>query len=34
MTLTIEEGQKMCEVTRKTGRIVQIGTQQRSEPGI
>lgn len=31
MTLTIEEGQKMCEVTRKTGRIVQIGTQQRSE---
>lgn len=30
MTLTIEEGQKMCEVCRKTGRIVQIGTQQRS----
>ena len=33
MTLTIEEGQKMCEVCRKTGRIVQIGTQQRSELG-
>lgn len=31
MTLTIEEGQKMSEVCRKTGRIVQIGTQQRSE---
>jgi len=31
MTLTIEEGQQMCEVCRKTGRIVQIGTQQRSE---
>ena len=30
MTLTIEEGQKMCEVCEKTGRIVQIGTQQRS----
>ncbi len=30
MTLTIEEGQLMCDVTRKTGRIVQIGTQQRS----
>ncbi len=31
MTLTIDEGKKMCEVTKKTGRIVQIGTQQRSE---
>ena len=30
MTLTIEEGQLMVETTRKTGRIVQIGTQQRS----
>lgn len=30
MTLTIEEGQKICEVCEKTGRIVQIGTQQRS----
>ena len=32
MTLTIEEGQRICEVVRKTGRIVQIGTQQRSDP--
>ena len=31
MTLTIEEGQLMCDVCRKTGRIVQIGTQQRSD---
>ena len=31
MTLTIEEGQQMCDVCRKTGRIVQIGTQQRSD---
>ena len=31
MTLTIEEGQLMCEACRKTGRIVQVGTQQRSD---
>ncbi|WP_422927369.1 Gfo/Idh/MocA family protein [Singulisphaera sp. PoT] len=31
MTLTIEEGRQMGEVTRKTGRVVQVGTQQRSE---
>lgn len=30
MTLTIDEGRQMCEVCKKTGRIVQIGTQQRS----
>jgi len=30
MTLTIDEGRKMSEVCKKTGRIVQIGTQQRS----
>lgn len=30
MTLTIDEGRRMCEVCKKTGRIVQIGTQQRS----
>ncbi len=30
MTLTIEEGQLMSKVCKKTGRIVQIGTQQRS----
>ncbi|MFK7766832.1 MAG: Gfo/Idh/MocA family protein [Mariniblastus sp.] len=30
MTLTIEEGQQICETVKKTGKIVQIGTQQRS----
>ncbi len=30
MTLTIAEGQQMCDVCRRTGRVVQIGTQQRS----
>ena len=30
MTLTIEEGRQMCDVAKKTGRIVQVGTQQRS----
>ena len=30
MTLTIEEGQQICDVCRKTGRIFQVGTQQRS----
>ncbi len=30
MTLTIDEGRKICEVCKQTGRIVQIGTQQRS----
>jgi predicted dehydrogenase len=31
LTLTIEEGKRICEVCRKTGRIVQVGTQQRSD---
>ena len=31
MTLTIDEGKQICEVCKKTGRVVQIGTQQRSE---
>lgn len=30
MTLTIEEGIQMCDTCARTGRIVQIGTQQRS----
>ena len=30
MTLTIEEGRLMCDVCRQTRRIVQVGTQQRS----
>ncbi len=31
LTLTIDEGKILCEVVRQTGRIVQVGTQQRSE---
>ena len=31
MTLTIDEGRQICETCKKTGRIVQIGTQQRSQ---
>ena len=30
MTLTIPEGRQMTDVCRETGRVVQIGTQQRS----
>jgi len=30
MTLTIEEGRQMSEVCKRTGRVVQVGTQQRS----
>lgn len=30
MTLTIAEGRQMSDVCRRTGRVVQIGTQQRS----
>lgn len=30
MTLTIDEGRQMSDVCRETGRVVQIGTQQRS----
>ncbi len=32
MTLTIAEGKQMSDVCRMTGRVVQIGTQQRSDP--
>jgi predicted dehydrogenase len=31
LTLTIAEGQRLCQVVRDTGRVVQVGTQQRSE---
>ncbi len=31
MTLTVEEGQVLRRVVRETGRIVQVGTQQRSQ---
>ena len=33
MTLTIQEGIDVCEAVKKTGRTVQVGTQQRSEMG-
>ena len=33
LTLTIDEGKKLCKVTRRTGRVFQVGTQQRSEYG-
>ena len=31
ITLTIDEGKILCRVVEETGRIVQVGTQQRSE---
>jgi predicted dehydrogenase len=30
LTLTIEEGKQICKVTKETGRVFQVGTQQRS----
>lgn len=33
LTLTIEEGQRITEVVRDTGKVFQVGTQQRSEMG-
>ncbi|MCA9106393.1 MAG: Gfo/Idh/MocA family oxidoreductase, partial [Planctomycetales bacterium] len=30
MTLTIDEGIQLCEVQKRTGRVFQVGTQQRS----
>jgi predicted dehydrogenase len=32
MTLTVREGRTMVDVARRTGRVLQTGTQQRSEP--
>ena len=31
MTLTIDEGKRLVEVQKQTGRILQVGTQQRSD---
>lgn len=33
LTLTIDEGKKICEVVKKTRRVLQVGTQQRSDFG-
>jgi predicted dehydrogenase len=31
LTLTIDEGKALCRVAKETGRVVQVGTQQRSD---
>jgi predicted dehydrogenase len=31
LTLTIDEGKKLCKVATETGRVLQVGTQQRSD---
>jgi predicted dehydrogenase len=31
LTLTIDEGKQLCQVVYETGRVMQVGTQQRSE---
>lgn len=33
LTLTIDEGKLICRVVKETGRVLQVGTQQRSEMG-
>jgi predicted dehydrogenase len=33
LTLTIDEGRLICKVVKQTGRVLQVGTQQRSEFG-
>ncbi len=33
LTLTIDEGKKICRVVKETGKVFQVGTQQRSEYG-
>ena len=31
LTLTIDEGKEICQVVKETGRVFQVGTQQRSQ---
>ncbi len=31
LTLTIDEGKRICQVVKETGRVFQVGTQQRSD---
>ena len=31
LTLTVDEGKRICQVARETGMVLQVGTQQRSE---
>ncbi len=31
LTLTIDEGKQICQVVKETGRVFQVGTQQRSQ---
>ena len=33
LTLTIDEGKKLCKAVKETNRVVQTGTQQRSDAG-
>lgn len=33
LTLTIDEGKDICNVVKETGRVFQVGTQQRTEMG-
>ncbi|MGH7174454.1 MAG: Gfo/Idh/MocA family oxidoreductase [Gemmataceae bacterium] len=33
LTLTIDEGKRLCQVVKDTKRVLQVGTQQRSENG-
>ncbi len=33
MSLTVDEGRQLCRVAEETGKVIQIGTQQRSEFG-
>ncbi|MDH3718618.1 MAG: Gfo/Idh/MocA family oxidoreductase [Planctomycetota bacterium] len=34
LTLTIQEGIDICKVVKETGRVFQVGTQQRSQDGL